>query len=309
MNIIQSFNPKESLKLIEQKDNFYLLKNLYLNNNFPKVLLLSGEHGSGKFTLINHFMHYYFDKDNYSEKENIILKKNNFFKQNLSNTFPNIYYLNGSDFKNVKIEDIRNLKNNLLKTPILQKKRFIILDNVEIFNLNSLNGLLKLIEEPGENNHFILVDNLSKNLLQTIKSRCLEIKIKLNEKSRQKIINFLSENFNQKNILDINLIKTSPGNYIKFNYFFNEKILNLNESFLSNIKLILNLYKKDKNMFYKSLLIFITEYYLQKNRLKSLYNNNDYFNLRTSIIKKINDFFLYNLNQNTLLNSLEEKIK
>ncbi len=309
MNIIQSFNPKESLKLIEQKDNFYLLKNLYLNNNFPKVLLLSGEHGSGKFTLINHFMHYYFDKDNYSEKENIILKKNNFFKQNLSNTFPNIYYLNGSDFKNIKIEDIRNLKNNLLKTPILQKKRFIILDNVEIFNLNSLNGLLKLIEEPGENNHFILVDNLSKNLLQTIKSRCLEIKIKLNEKSRQKIINFLSENFNQKNILDINLIKTSPGNYIKFNYFFNEKILNLNESFLSNIKLILNLYKKDKNMFYKSLLIFITEYYLQKNKLKSLYNNNDYFNLRTSIIKKINDFFLYNLNQNTLLNSLEEKIK
>ena len=309
MNIIQSFNPKESLKLIEQKDNFYLLKNLYLNNNFPKVLLLSGEHGSGKFTLINHFMHYYFDKDNYSEKENIILKKNNFFKQNLSNTFPNIYYLNGSDFKNIKIEDIRNLKNNLLKTPILQKKRFIILDNVEIFNLNSLNGLLKLIEEPGENNHFILVDNLSKNLLQTIKSRCLEIKIKLNEKSRQKIINFLSENFNQKNILDIDLIKTSPGNYIKFNYFFNEKILNLNESFLSNIKLILNLYKKDKNMFYKSLLIFITEYYLQKNRLKSLYNNNDYFNLRTSIIKKINDFFLYNLNQNTLLNSLEEKIK
>ena len=309
MNIIQSFNPKESLKLIEQKDNFYLLKNLYLNNNFPKVLLLSGEHGSGKFTLINHFMHYYFDKDNYSEKENIILKKNNFFKQNLSNTFPNIYYLNGSDFKNIKIEDIRNLKNNLLKKPILQKKRFIILDNVEIFNLNSLNGLLKLIEEPGENNHFILVDNLSKNLLQTIKSRCLEIKIKLNEKSRQKIINFLSENFNQKNILDINLIKTSPGNYIKFNYFFNEKILNLNESFLSNIKLILNLYKKDKNMFYKSLLIFITEYYLQKNRLKSLYNNNDYFNLRTSIIKKINDFFLYNLNQNTLLNSLEEKIK
>ena len=56
----------------------------------------------------------------------------------MSNTFPNIYYLNGSDFRNVKIEDIRILKNNLLKKPMMDQKRFVILDDVEVFNKTAL---------------------------------------------------------------------------------------------------------------------------------------------------------------------------
>ena len=153
--------------------------------------MLSGRKGDGKFTLISHLLHYYFDKQNYIENENTI-KVSAFHEQFLSDTFPNIYYLNGSDFKNVKIEDIRILKNNLLKKPIIEKKRFIILDDVETFNTNSLNGLLKIIEEPGESNYFILINNSTENLLDTIKSRCLELKIILSEKSRLNIIYFLT---------------------------------------------------------------------------------------------------------------------
>ena len=36
---------------------------------------------------------------------------------------------------------------------------------------------LKIIEEPNKNNYFILINNKSKNLIDTIKSRCIEIKI------------------------------------------------------------------------------------------------------------------------------------
>ena len=61
--------------------------------------------------------------------------------------FPNIIYLSGNNFKNIKIEDIRDLKS-LLKTTILNKERFIVLDDIELFNINSLNALLKIIEEP-----------------------------------------------------------------------------------------------------------------------------------------------------------------
>ena len=61
--------------------------------------------------------------------------------------FPNVIYVNGKDFINVKIEDIRNLKNRLTKTPILNTKRFIILDDAENFNIN-FKCSLKVLEDP-----------------------------------------------------------------------------------------------------------------------------------------------------------------
>ena len=78
----------------------------------------------------------------------------------------------------------RNLKSNILKSSFINKDRFIILDDVELFNINSLNALLKIIEEPTNKNYFFLINNKTKPLLDTIKSRSIEIKIILNEKKR-----------------------------------------------------------------------------------------------------------------------------
>ena len=80
-------------------------------------------------------------------------------------------------------------------------KRFVILDDVEIFNKSSLNALLKIIEEPNKNIHFILINNKSNSLLETIRSRSLEIKIFFNYDEKNFIINSLIEKFNQPKIL------------------------------------------------------------------------------------------------------------
>ena len=104
----------------------------------------------------------------------------------MNDTNPNIIYLNGISFESIKIEDIRNLKSQLSRRPINENKRFIILDDVEIFNMSSLNALLKLIEEPNKDNFFILINNKTRQILDTIKSRCLEIKIYLKEKPKKK---------------------------------------------------------------------------------------------------------------------------
>ena len=85
---------------------------------------------------------------------------------------------------------------------------------------------------------------------------------------------------------------------------FNEK-LNIENSLVNNIKIILNLYKKEKDIFFKELLIFVTEYYLQKYRLEKKYNNKKYIEKRSNLLKYINEFFLFNLNQNTLLSFFE----
>ena len=44
--------------------------------------------------------------------------------------------------------------------------------------------LLKTIEEPTEINHFILINNQNQILLDTLKSRSIEIKVFLNNKEK-----------------------------------------------------------------------------------------------------------------------------
>ena len=202
MNLVNDFDPKKSLKLFGHKENFNFLKNLLINNKFPSILLLSGEKGIGKSTLINHLMFYLYDTKNYNLLDCTFNSKSTFYKNFILNLYPNLIYLNGSSFQKIKVEDIRKLKANILKSSFNNQKRFIILDDVDLFNVNSLNGLLKILEEPNQNNYFILINNLSKPLLETVKSRCIEIKIILNDKSRGEIIKELLKEFDQKINLD-----------------------------------------------------------------------------------------------------------
>ena len=307
MMFSQNFDPKHTSKLFGHNESFLFFKNLILNKKLPNVILLSGHKGIGKFTIINHLLHYYFDNKNYNVKENTFSTKSLFHNQFLRNLHPNIFHLNGSDFKNVKIEDIRELKQKLLKTAMNNDKRFIILDDVETFNTNSLNALLKIIEEPNKNNYFVLINSKTKPLLETIKSRCLEKNIILNSEKINQIILSLGNYFNQKNILDKIISNSTPGNILKFNYFFDEKKINFDEGFSYNINIILDFYKKEKDNFYKDIIFFYVDYYFKKNMSKLNNNTLNYLETRSFVIKNINDFFLYNLNQNTLINSIESK--
>ena len=308
MTISEYFDSKKTLNLVGHKKNFIFFKDLILKDMLPKVIMLSGEKGIGKATLINHIMHFYFEKKNYDENNNKILKRTHFTELYENDLFSNIIYLKGSEFKNIKIEDIRILKSNLLKTTLNNDKRFIIFDDVENFNTNSLNALLKLIEEPGANNYFILINNKTKPLLETIKSRSLEIKIILDEESRKKIISFLLKNFEQKISLNEDLVATTPGNFVKFNYVIQTNKIKIEDSFLDNLEKLLKLYKKEKNLFFKDLILFLFDYYFQIDRSKRIFSNDKLIEKRTLIVKNINNFFLYNLSQSALLSSIKNNI-
>ena len=305
MNFNNYFNPKKTMRLVGLYEKFNFFKKLMLEEKFPQTLIFSGDKGLGKSTLIFHLMYYYFDKQNYDEKNNLVIKENNIFKQINENLYPGIIYLDGSKLKNIKIDDVRNLRNDLLKTPFT-KKRFIILDDVELFNTNSLNALLKVIEEPRKNNYFILINNQTKPILATIKSRCLEIKLIMSDNKKKQITNTLLNYFNLEEILDQNLITVSPGNFLRINYFFVEKKIDIKGDPISNLSKILNFYKKEKDIFYRDLLLFFADYYLIINKSEKTSNKKKFIENRSFVVKNINDFFLYNLSQNTLLNSLED---
>ena len=174
------FDPKNSLQLYEHEENFEFVTKLYSKKKLPKVIMFTGYKGSGKSTLINHFLFSIFDTKNYDKKTFSFSKNAFFLKQFQNNIFSNIIYINAEEFKSVKVDDIRNLKEKILHSTISNNDRFIILDDIETFNQNSLNALLKILEEPTKRNYFFLINNKSKPILETIKSRAVEIKVILN---------------------------------------------------------------------------------------------------------------------------------
>ena len=253
------FNPKNSLNLFGLRENFNFISNLYLKNKLPKVLMLTGNKGSGKATLVNHFLHSIFDKENYDIKNFLLRGNSSFSSQFLNNIFSNIIYLSGSDFKSVKVEDIRILKKGIYKSTISNGDRFIVFDDIEQFNQNSLNALLKIIEEPSKKNYFFLINNKSKPLLETIKSRAVEVKIILNEEQRLHIIDKLIDYFKIELVLDPNSSQLSPGNFVIFNNICKEYNIFPSNDFMKNLTLLVNLYKKNKDSIFINIIFFLAD--------------------------------------------------
>ena len=303
------FDSKNSLSLFGLDKNFEFISKLYSNQNLPRVIMFSGNKGSGKATLINHFLYSIFDIENY-DLENLNTSGNSIFlKQFQNNIFSNIIYISGADFKSMKIEDIRNLKKIILQSTISNKDRFIIFDDIELFNHNSLNALLKTIEEPSKKNYFFLINNKSKPLLETIKSRAIEIKIFLDESQRLEIIDKLVSYYKLDLVLNPKSSQLSPGNFVKYNHICKEHDILPTNDFVENLTLLINLNKKNKDILYINLAFFIGNCYFQHLKKNNLFKNDKIFEIKNYIFSSLNSFMLYNINQNTLINAINDKIK
>ncbi len=307
MSTYEFENPQNSTVLFELEEHLDFFIKLYQTKKFPKILMLSGDKGVGKFTLINHFLNFIFD-DQYNPQKKIIKKDSTVYKEYLNNIFPNIIYLQGSSYKNIKIDDIRSLKSTLMKSTLLKKDRFIVLDDVELFNVNSLNALLKIIEEPKSNDFFILINNKTKSLLKTIYSRSIEIKILLANKVRLNIINSLIKKNNLKVLIDYESFYLTPGNFLSFNNICEENEIDLNDYFISNLETLLNLYKKKKSMNIINFILFLTDIHFQKIKEMKNYNIDKISEDKSYIIDNINKLVTFNLNNNALINAIKEKL-
>ena len=57
--------------------------------------------------------------------------------------------------------------------------KIILIDNVDLLSKNSLNALLKNIEEPNNNTYFFLIFDNNRNIPDTLKSRCIRFNLSL----------------------------------------------------------------------------------------------------------------------------------
>ena len=308
-----NLEPSENTSIYGYKYFFNEIIQLYNNKKMPNKILLSGKKGSGKSTFAYHLVNFFLSKDEelkYDLIENKINSENKSFKLLQNNSHPNFYLIDLlAEKKNIDVAQIRGMISYTNKSTFNNQDRFIMIDNVEYLNKNSINALLKIIEEPNENIYFILIANSQKNILPTLKSRCITFKIHF---SFDNTVNICNQILNQNilNELNYDLINyyCTPGEIIKLIQFAEEKQINLRDHDVSSIinLIIENTYYK-KNIFIKNLLINFIELFLLK-RYKTSNNKNFLLNFYQSFIQKINNTEKFNLDEESLFLEFKSKI-
>ena len=305
-----NLNPSNQLILFGHHTEFQNFSNLFLNQKLPNKILLSGEKGIGKSTIAYHLVNYVLSSDenlSYDIKNFVINPENKSFKLIINKSNPNFISIDiNDDKKSIDINQIRNLIITLNKSSFNKKPRFVLIDNIELLNINSVNALLKILEEPNDNIYFILINN-NKKILPTLKSRCLNFKIQLSSSQSLDITNqILNDNF--MNLINEDLINyySTPGKILNLLDFANQNDLDLKEINLKELikKIIMEKkYKKDPSI--KYLLYSLIEIYFRKN---ISIKNTKLINIHNYFLKKINNTKIFNLDDESLLMEFDERV-
>ena len=302
--------PVNQTKLFGLNKFFIELVRLDQNNNLPNKILLSGLKGLGKSTLAYHFINYVLSKNEefpYDLEHKQINVENPSFKTVLNKSNPNLNLVDVNiDKKSIDIKQIRELISNLNKSSFNTKPRFILIDNIEYMNINSVNALLKILEEPSKNIYFILINN-SKKILSTLSSRCINFKISLTSKESFEVANSLLDK-KLDSLINEDLLNyyLTPGKIYNLATFANLKKYDLSNIDLREfLKIIIddNLYKKDNLS--KCLIFDFIEYYFRKINLSfspKLFEKYSYF------MKRISDTQRFNLDEEIIFIEFRNEI-
>ena len=78
---------------------------------------------------------------------------------------------------NIRVDEIRRLNSFFSLSVSDGGSRVAIIDCVDDLNINAANALLKTLEEPPKDTFFLLVSHNPESLLETIRSRCRELRL------------------------------------------------------------------------------------------------------------------------------------
>ena len=292
-------------KMIGHKSLFNDFVYLDQIQKFPNKILLNGPKGIGKKIFVNHFLNYFYLKDNkefYNLKNYEYNLSNNISKLISSNSHPNVLKIyKKNDKKIIDIDQIRDMIQFTNQTSFNNDRRFIIIENVNLLGINSANALLKSIEEPNSKVYFILINNSEFKTLETIKSRCLEFKLSLLNSEVMEIVNYyFGDNIYNNINLDYINNYNSPSFLISLVNFLERNDLSIKETSIEDLLIYIIKNKSyTSNEFIKEYLNLFIELFFFKNistSKKISFKIKKYFYLKLSFVKKYNldfeSFFL-----------------
>ena len=305
-----NLKPENQLSLYGHHVELLNFIELYKSQKLPNKILLSGEKGIGKSTLAYHIINHILsiDEDNsYDLKNYKINPDNKSFKLILNKSNPNFISIDiDDDKKSIDINQIRSLILTLNKSSFNKKPRLVLIDNIELLNINSVNALLKVLEEPNDNIFFILI-NSNKKILPTLKSRCLNYNITLTSSQSLDVTNKILDQ-NCMNLIHEQLINhySTPGLLLGLLNFATKNNLDLKQINLKElIKKIIMEKKYKKDQFIKSQLYSLIEIYFRNN---VSVKNIKLLKIQNYFLKKINNTKIFNLDDESILMEFEDRV-
>lgn len=173
--------------------------------------------------------------------------------------FPD-YLIVEPEGKTIKVARIRELKKALVLKPYEALKRLVLIKDSNLLGNESGNALLKILEEPPENTHFILTAVNYTDVLPTILSRCHQFRFFKKTRDEEFSSNELQDQKNSMEmekiteIIEILMDKTriNSGTIIYLSEYICEK-------------------KEAIPSFYKTLLVFFRDILVYKISIKNIY--------------------------------------
>ena len=299
------FNPMNSLQLFGLKEYFINFVNLYKNKKLPKIILLSGDKGIGKFTLSFHLVNYILSSNSkfpYNYEKLMINIDSPFYKKILLNIQENFNYIGNNYSKKIGIEDIRSIKKKFNNTPLNSLPRFTILDDVELLNINTANALLKFIENPSTFDFFILINNKKSKIIETLKSRSLETKIFLDHKKQEEVFNNLVKVLNIKSHFSHNFKRyTTPGMLIKFSEYLKKLKIEQDTPFYDMAVILLDSYRKSKDSLCLDCIKFLLDIQFSKILKRDNIKVMEAIDTKNDILNLLNQCRNFNLSNSSVL--------
>jgi len=291
------------LKKIETFSNIETsILNQFKQNKLHHATMLSGKYGIGKATFA-YWLITQLILQTCENKENSSNLKEMHIEMLKRNIHPDVFFLELLDGENeIKIEQIRNFIEKIsLKSTYGNK--FVIIDDINSINNNGVNALLKTLEEPPENTYFFIINHQNTQLLDTIYSRCNEIKMKFTKNDCVKILYQQNQDLKDD---EIEFYATASCNSVRLSNILMKieikKIIEENKD-LKTSNLLNLIYKtidvncKDISKITKiSLLENILFYFINKNiKLDNNENTKTIVSANNSLIKQFNDIKTFDL--------------
>lgn len=197
--LYRKYRPSNFNDIVDQKFITDTLKESIINNKISHAYIFSGPKGTGKTSTAKVFAKAIncenpINGEPCGKCDSCI----NFDKN------PDIIELDAAS--NNKVEDIREIVNNVKLAPAGSKYKIYIIDEVHMLTPSAANAFLLTLEEPPSHAIFILATTNPESLPQTILSRCQQFAFsKISKKALTERINYVLSQ--EKIKLDENVIK------------------------------------------------------------------------------------------------------
>jgi len=177
-----------SLPFLGHEATYRSLDSLRSSGRLPHALIFLGPEGIGKQLVSRHLA-----KALLCEAPNAPCDSCHSCRLVAEGKHPDLRLIEGENGR-IKIDTIRELKQELLLPPLVSKVRVVVMPEAHTLNAAAANALLKTLEEPPSATYFMLGSHAAGWVPRTILSRCQKIRCSpLNEGDLAEILRKLGK--------------------------------------------------------------------------------------------------------------------